>query len=1059
MGNVSATADRQALSASAEDAIKHVLGWPTGGARMRFLEEDGPVDIVQAVVVWPGEHPLLTDVCALFEHFGLRVASQQPLTATSSQSAALSLFDFVLPPRWHHGSSAKIADAFSASDTHGFAIDDFASLIPSANVTWREVMLVRCATRFLRQAGLGFSMSYIVSTLNDNPEFVTALVAYFNARFDPDVDDRESVVAAALAELSIPIEATTTVDEDRILRAFAAFVSATLRTNWFQRDADGAPKRHAAFMFDSPQIQPRGSIVPLREIFVDSEDVEGTHVRSGPVARGGLRFSDRPEDYRTEVLGLMKTQTVKNSPIVPVGAKGAFVRKNPLISVEHAYRTFITGLLDVTDNLVDARVEAPARTVVYGGDDPYLVVAADKGTARFSDLANEIALQREFWLGDAFASGGSAGYDHKKMGITARGAWVSVRQHFADLGIDVDTDEIRVVGIGDMSGDVFGNGMLLSRGIRLVAAFDHRHVFVDPDPDPVAGHAERLRLAQLPASSWGDYDTTKLSVGGGVWPRSAKRIMLPAAARAALPITADTVTPNDLIRAILAADVDLLWNGGIGTYVKSGREGHADAADPTNDAIRIDADQLRARVVGEGGNLGLTQRARVEYALGGGRINADFIDNAAGVATSDREVNLKIALDAARRANRITPSERTSLLLQSHDEVAAAVLDSCENQVSAISLAEAQAPQLLNRHERLIDDLERASGINRIGETLPSRAELVSRTRAGRGLTRPEIAILLAHSKNVVRDELLASPVPDDPIFGAALRSYFPSRFRHHLSSEIANHRLARDIIATQIADDLINHVGPGLIYQLNERLGVPTPAVAAAYAVVRQLFPIDAMWQQAREETQLTPSQRWQGLHAVQHFIEYTAARLLRHHGGHLDIDATIGRYQSDVQALQADVSEGKAHQNRLRVEAFDLSQTATRLGVDICGVASVYAAVGDALDLNWIVEGLGAHTASSWWDAMAAAAVRDELADTHHRLAAAVVRLDDECGAAMSRWQQDAAPAIARFIRLRSELGRDGLIDVARAATANAELLLLCRHSESLQRQFPATNGCHQW
>ncbi|NTY60452.1 NAD-glutamate dehydrogenase domain-containing protein [Mycolicibacterium sphagni] len=1047
MGDVAAATDLHVLNTGFGEAITHVLAWPSA-ARMRFLDHDGRADVIQAVAAWPGAHPLLTDICALFEHFGLRVAGQRPLTGVSAAPIALSLFDLVVPPRWHHGTPANIAAAFEAAYRYGFAIDDFATLIASANVAWREVMLVRCASRFLCQAGLGLSPSYVLTTLNDNPEFVTALIAYFKARFDPDIDNRESVVSAALVELSLPIEATSTVDEDRILRAFAAFVSATLRTNWFQHGSDGAPKQYASFMLDSNRLEPRGSVVPYREIFVDCEDVEGIHMRSGPIARGGLRFSDRPEDFRTEVLGLMKTQTVKNSPIVPVGAKGAFVRKNPAITAEKAYRTFIAGLLDVTDNVVDASVITPDRTVVYGGDDPYLVVAADKGTARFSDIANEIALQRGFWLGDAFASGGSAGYDHKKMGITARGAWVSVRQHFADLGIDVDTDQIRVVGIGDMSGDVFGNGMLLSRGVQLVAAFDHRHIFVDPDPEPTTSYAERLRLAQLPASSWADYDATKISMGGGVWPRSAKRIMLPAAARAALAIATETVTPNDLIRAILAADVDLLWNGGIGTYVKSGREGHAEAADPTNDAIRIDANELGAKVVGEGGNLGLTQRARIEYALNGGRINADFIDNAAGVATSDREVNLKIALDIAQRAKLITDTERNDLLRQSLDEVAAAVLDSCQNQVLAISLAEAQAPQLLNRHERLIDDLERASGINRASETLPSRTELVSRTRAGLGLARPEIAVLLAHSKNVVRDELLASPVPDDAIFGASLLSYFPSRFRNRLSAEIAQHPLARDIIATELADDLINHVGPGLIYQLNERLGVPTSAVAAAYAVVRHLFPIDEMWQQARGQSELTPPQRWRALHGVQQFIEYTAARLLRHHGGQLDIAAMIRLYHSDISALQVAAPDVDPHREGLRLEAFDLSQTATRLQVDVCDVASIHTAIDDTLDLAWIVEGLSAHSTSNWWDAMAAAAVRDELADRHHRLAAAVVRLGGNCATTMSAWQHDAAPAIARFTRLRAELGRDNLIDVARAATVNAELLLLCRHAESLLR-----------
>lgn len=1013
---------------------------------MDFVDHD-VANTTRAVVAWADPAPLLTEACALFEHFGLQVAAQHTAEA-AGRPLTVSVFDFVAPDGWSTDSKDKVADAFAARAAHGFLIDDYARLIISADITWREVVLVRSASRFLRQAGLAMSDSYVVDTLTKHADFVATLVDLFTARFDPQLRDRESQTADVGRRLENLIEATTSVDEDRILRAFASFVSATLRTNWFQRDPDGRPKRHASYLIDSSMLQPRGPIVPFREIFVDSEDVEGIHARSGPVARGGLRFSDRPEDYRTEVLGLMKTQTVKNSPIVPVGAKGAFVRKNPTVSVEQAYRTFVAGLLDLTDNLVGDRVCPPDDTVTYGGNDTYLVVAADKGTARFSDVANDLATNRGFWLGDAFASGGSAGYDHKEMGITARGAWVSVRAHFADLGRDADADPITVVGIGDMSGDVFGNGMLLSPNLRLIAAFDHRHVFIDPDPDPRAGYAERARLAAMAGSSWDDYDRTALSPGGGVWSRHAKRIELPAEARAVLGITTDGVTPNDIIRAILTADADLLWNGGIGTYVKSGRENNTEAADPVNDAIRVNAEELRVAVVGEGGNLGFTQRARIEYALAGGRINADFIDNAAGVATSDREVNLKIALQSALHAQRVSADGRDELLAACQDEVAGAVLGSCENQVLAISLAEAQAAQLLNRHERLIDNLERASGISRVAEILPSRAELVSRTRAGRGLARPEIAVLLAHSKNVVRDELLDSAVPDDPNFSPALREYFPTAFRGPLDTDIASHRLAREIIATQIADDLINHVGPGLIYQLEERLGVPTPAVAAAYSVVRHLFGVDTMWQAALAQTAGAPAQRWDALHAVQHFIEHTAGRLLRRHGSNFDIGATVADYRRHVDRLHDHRDTYGDRWPRLRSEALDLSNTATRIGVDIRVVADTFLAVDDQLDLDWIERGLRAHTASNWWDAMGAGAVHDQFADTHHQLTAAVLTLADDPDDALHHWRHQSAAALARFGRMRAELGRDSVIDVARGVTVHAELALLLRHTDTVLR-----------
>lgn len=1016
------------------------------GEQMVFVDQEG-IDTTRAVVAWADPTPLLTEACALFEHFGLRVAAQHTVDA-AELPMTVSVFDFLTSQPWRAGARDKVADAFAARTAHGFLIDDYARLIPSANITWREVVLVRSASRFLRQAGLGMSQRYVIDTLTRNADFVAALVALFTARFDPQLRDREPRMAHAQHRIDTLIEETTSVDEDRILRAFTSFVSATLRTNWFQRGPDGHPKRRAAYLIESAALYPPGPIVPFREIFVDSEDVEGIHARSGPVARGGLRFSDRPEDYRTEVLGPMKTQTVKNSPIVPVGAKGAFVRKNPRVSVEQAYRTFVAGLLDLTDNLIDNQVCPPQHTVVYGGNDTYLVVAADKGTARFSDVANELALDRGFWLGDAFASGGSAGYDHKKMGITARGAWVSVRAHFAELGRDADADPLTVIGIGDMSGDVFGNGMLLSPNLKLIAAFDHRHIFIDPDPDPRTGYAERTRLAAMPASSWDDYDRTVLSPGGGVWSRDAKRIDLPATAREVLGFTAETAAPNDVIRAILTADADLLWNGGIGTYVKAARENHTDAADPANDAIRVDADQLRVAVIGEGGNLGLTQRARIEYALAGGRINADFIDNAAGVASSDREVNLKIALQSALRAERITVPGRDELLAACEDEVSAAVLRGCENQVLAIGLAEAQAPALLNRHERLIENLEQVSGISRTAEMLPGRAELVSRTRAGRGLTRPEIAVLLAHSKNVVRDELLDSAVPDDPIFSTALRDYFPTPFRIHLDADISCHRLAREIIATQIADDLINHVGPGLIYQLDERLGVSTPTVAAAYTVVRHLFGIDDMWREALEQTAACPAQRNVALHSVQHFIEYTAGRLLRRHSGILDIGSTIAAYRRHVDALHDQRRDFGDRWPRLRPDSLDLSRTATRMGGDITVVAGVFLAIDDQLDLDWIERGLRAHTTSTWWDAMGVGALYDQFADTHHQLTAAVLSLAADPEEALRVWRDGAAAALARFGRVRAELGRDGVIDVARGATVLAELALLLRHTDDLIR-----------
>ncbi|RZK95919.1 MAG: glutamate dehydrogenase [Rhodococcus sp. (in: high G+C Gram-positive bacteria)] len=1044
------------LAVDAHEAIGRLLltsSDRSGTPRMIFLTDTAGGNTVEAVILWPHGTPLLADVAHTFEHFGLRVADRDtlPLPPGMSPAAALHKFTFQAPAESRRQFLSRVSEAFEAHALHGFEIDDYAKLILTGGLSWREIVLVRAASRFVRQAGLGLSESYVIDTLLRHTAFAESLVRYFGARFDPERDDRGTAVAATVSTLREHLDAAATLDEDRIMRSLESFVTACLRTNWYQLDATGSPKPYASFKLDSSTLTLTGPVVPYREIYVYANDVEGIHLRSGAVARGGLRFSDRPEDYRTEVLGLMKTQTVKNSPIVPVGAKGAFVRKNPNITPAEAYSTFIRGLLDVTDNIVDGHTIAPQRTVTYDDPDTYLVVAADKGTASFSDLANNIALDAGYWLGDAFASGGSSGYDHKAMGITARGAWVSVRRHFDELGKDIDTGPFTVVGIGDMSGDVFGNGMLLSEAITLVAAFDHRHIFIDPNPNPARSFAERKRLFALPGTTWDHYDRNTLSPGAGIWPRTAKRISLSPEAQELLGLQQNLISPNDLIKAILSARVDLLWNGGIGTYVKASTETHADAADPVNDSVRVDAAQLQCSVVGEGGNLGLTQRARIEYALGGGRINADFIDNAAGVATSDLEVNLKIALDVAVHSGRISHDERNALLSASRPDVADAVLCNSESQTLAISLAASQAPQLLNRHERLIDNLEHNNGISRATEVLPTKKELVSRTQAGLGLTRPEIAVLLAQSKNVVQQDLLTSSVPDEPVFASALSTYFPPRIRAQLSEEIRDHRLAREIVATKVADDLINHVGPGLIYQLEERLDVKTPAVARAYAVVRAVFDIDELWSDAEQRTDITPVERWNLLHALQHFIEHTASWILRRRTVPLDVEAEIARYRPSVRKLVANrphptTFDETTERLRFLAEAFALIETARCHGCPVETATAIHTRIDTTLDLTWLTNRLEDHATTNWWDAMAAATVRDDLAERHHELVGAILHLATDGEHEVGVWQDRAEGAISRFSRMIAELRRDGVVDVARACTAGAELKLLVRSTHTL-------------
>ncbi|WP_420855043.1 NAD-glutamate dehydrogenase domain-containing protein [Rhodococcus pseudokoreensis] len=1016
---------------------------------MVFLADTVSNDAVEAVILWPNGTPLLSDVANVFEHFGLRVADRDtiPLPPGMSADAALHKFIFRAPRISAPQSLIRVAEAFEAQTLHDFEVDDFGKLIAAVGLSWREIVFVRAASRFVRQAGLGLSESYVIDTLLQHTQFVESLVRYFGARFDPELVDRGAVVAEAVAAVHEHLDAATTLDEDRIMRSLESFVTACLRTNWYQLETAGIPKPYVSFKLDSSRLALTGPVVPYREIYVYANDVEGIHLRGGAVARGGLRFSDRPEDYRTEVLGLMKTQTVKNSPIVPVGAKGAFVRKNPDISPAEAYSTFIRGLLDVTDNIVDGHTVPPERSVAYDDPDTYLVVAADKGTASFSDLANDIALDAGYWLGDAFASGGSRGYDHKAMGITARGAWVSVRRHFDELGVDVHGDPFTVVGIGDMSGDVFGNGMLLSESIKLVAAFDHRHIFIDPDPDPARSFAERTRLFALPGTTWDHYDRNALSTGAGIWPRTAKQISLSPEAQHVLGLQQNLISPNELIKEILTARVDLLWNGGIGTYVKASTESHSEAADPVNDSVRVNAVHLRCAVIGEGGNLGLTQRARIEYALRGGRINADFIDNAAGVATSDLEVNLKIALDVAVHNGRIDREERNALLASSRPDVADAVLRNCESQTLAISLAASQAPQLLNRHERLIDNLEHNNGINRVTEVLPTKKELVSRTQAGLGLTRPEIAVLLAQSKNVVQADLLHSSVPDEPVFATALSAYFPPRIRAQLSQKgIRDHRLAREIIATKIADDLINHVGPGLIYQLDERLGVKTPAVARAYAVVRAVFDVDELWADAELRTDITQAERWDLLRNLQHFIERTASWILRRRASPLNVEAEIDRYRPSVRELVANLPHPTTivettERMRFLCEVLDLIETARRCCCPVDTAAAVFARTDSLLGLTWLTGRLEHHATNNWWDAMAAATVRGDLAERHHALVGAILDLDTGHEDQVLVWQERAADAINRFSRITAELRRDGVVDVSRACTAGAELKLLVR------------------
>ena len=832
------------------------------GARLCFGEAEDKGTLRLKLYQSEGSLPLSEGVPAL-EDFGFYVQSEMPTVLDEGRLG--TIHDFLLDlkpgadPKALIDRSSAIEEAIAAVLNAEAENDPFNRLVPEAGLSAREANWLRAFYRYLRQVGMSFTIYTVVDALAAAPDVTRALVALFTARHDPEFGNaRDEAIAEARAAIKRGLSKVKAINDDRLLRLYNSLIDAILRTNAF------APASHEALAFkiDSAKVPNLPKPVPYREIFVYSRRVEGIHLRSGPVARGGLRWSDRRDDFRTEILGLMKAQRVKNAVIVPTGAKGGFYPKqlpNPAIDREAwaaegrgSYETFIRTLLSVTDNIVDDKVVHPEHVVITDGEDPYFVVAADKGTATFSDIANAIAESRDFWLDDAFASGGSKGYDHKAMGITARGAWVSVQRHFREMGIDVQNESIEVVGCGDMSGDVFGNGMLLSKAIKLVAAFDHRHIFLDPDPDPAASWKERQRLFALPRSSWEDYDSNLISKGGGVFPRDTKSIKLSKVMQAKLGIDQSAIEPEALISAILKAPVDLIWFGGIGTYIKASQENNVQVGDPANDALRVDAADVKAKVIGEGANLGITQAARIEFSLHGGRCNTDFIDNSAGVDCSDNEVNIKIALAAAKRSGKLSEPKRVALLESMTDEVAEIVLEDNRLQALALSIAEQGGAGAVPPQLRLIEALEDRGALDRQTEGLASSEALGRRTSEGMGLTRPELAVLLSSTKLVLQEAIEQSSLPDDPSVADLLLDYFPSAMRKKFKAQIEGHQLRREIIATALANRFVNRMGFVHPFELSEEEGVGLADVTAAFIVADRLFGASELW--AELETAAMP-------------------------------------------------------------------------------------------------------------------------------------------------------------------------------------------------------------
>ncbi|MGA0606018.1 NAD-glutamate dehydrogenase [Phenylobacterium sp. VNQ135] len=808
-----------------------------------------------------GEPAHLADVLPILESMGLKAIAEAGFPIQRDGRAPVWVHDFEIEdPRGADLVFAEVKEAFEAAVVAVWSgqteNDGFNRLVLELSIPWRDAALMRALARYRQQSGLDPSQRVQEQALSAHPGVARLILDLFRIRFDPAItaalEDRKAQGDAVMAEIVEALQAVESLDDDRVLRRLALLVQAIQRTNFYQPGPDGQPKPYISFKVASGELADLPAPKPFREIFVWSTGVEGVHLRFGPVARGGLRWSDRRDDFRTEVLGLVKAQQVKNAVIVPVGSKGGFYPKRlpvggapDVVRAEaiNAYKTFLFGLLDVTDNLTpEGRVQHPAGVVVHDGDDPYLVVAADKGTATFSDIANGVAESYGFWLGDAFASGGSAGYDHKVMGITARGAWEAVKRHFRELGKDIQSEPFTVVGCGDMSGDVFGNGMLLSRQIRLQAAFDHRHIFLDPNPDPATSYAERERMFALPRSSWDDYDRKTISKGGGVFARSLKEIPLSPEVRAMLDVAADKLSPAELINAILKAPAELLYLGGIGTYVKAKHEANAEVGDKANDAIRVNGSELRVKVVGEGANLGLTQAGRIEFAAGGGRVNTDAIDNSAGVDSSDHEVNIKITTGMLERTGELTRKRRDALLRSMVDDVAAHVLAHNYDQTLALSLLEMDTVGELEPHARFMAELESRGRLDRAVEGLPDAIAIAERMQAGRGLTRPELAVLLAYGKLELKREIVASEAPDDPWFESRLEAYFPKPLRKW-KDPIRRHRLRRDIIATVAANDMINRCGPSFPSRMMAAAGCDVVALMAGYEAAKVVLDFEARW------------------------------------------------------------------------------------------------------------------------------------------------------------------------------------------------------------------------
>lgn len=972
---------------------------------------------------------------------------------------------------------ANVEDALDKTSQGLLKSDSLSKLVVLSAFNWQEVRLLKALTRYLHQTGFAYGKGYVQLTLIKHCKYTELLMALFEAKFDPKTCSKDKV-ADICEKIAKYLDIVDSSAEDKVLRTMLGVVEAIVRTNCYLVDQAGNPKSYLSFKFASHKVPGLPLPVPYAEIFVYANDFEAIHLRGGKVARGGIRWSDRSEDYRTEVLGLMKAQMTKNSVIVPVGSKGGFCvnfdsskmsRQEYMDKVVECYKNFLRGMLDLTDNIIEGQITQDKRLVIYDEQDPYLVVAADKGTATFSDFANSVSTEYSFWLGDAFASGGSAGYDHKKMAITAKGAWISVQRHFEAMGIDVQKDHITVAGIGDMSGDVFGNGMLRSEAIKLVAAFNHMHIFIDPDPDPVVSFKERERLFNLPTSKWSDYNHDLISKGGGVFERNAKFIPVSEEMQSLLDIEVDKLTPEELIKAILKARVDLIWNGGIGTYYKASSENNVEIGDKTNDNVRCDAKDIRAKVIAEGGNIGLSQQARIEYSKYGGRINTDFIDNSAGVDCSDHEVNTKIALNQAMVNGKLTLQERNELLAQMTKEVEHLVLLDNYKQTQAVTIAELSPALTLEAFSQLIDSLEHAKLLDRKMEFLPSKTELLRRSSNKEYITRPEIAVLLSYSKMSVGQEIEDALLVDEKYFQPYLLDYFPPLMQERFKEEILAHPLKREIIKTVVTNKIVNQLSGPIINTIQRETGAQMCNIIRSYTIVCEIFTLDGLWQQVESlPSSINHAIKIDMFTELEKIMRRGSSWFLRNVEHPINLTKTIDEFKEPAQRLREKIREllvGEAsskfdnrkskyiqagvHEDLASsiaildslISVFDIVSVAKQTGSNDLKVANLYFMTASQLNIDWLRKTAEKQMDESYWNRLAIQSIKDDLYDKQRRLLTALFKTKDGDNVNLERWLSENRQVSGVFIDFVKQIKLQDNVDLHMVILANKKFEIFVR------------------